>query len=94
MINLTEKAPDLIQMEIKMHLPQLDVIRFLQEKDYEVKAFSYVIPATEEFLISEPLLLVNTFTATKPDEKQSEETLYLKVFEKEIKELLKELNNG
>ena len=92
MIRLTHENPDLIKMEIKMHLPQLDVIRFLQEKGYEVKAFSYVLPATEEFLLSEPPLLVNTFTATKPGEQQSPEKEYLKAFEREIRELLKELS--
>jgi hypothetical protein len=34
---------------------------------------------------------MHTFTATKEDEEQSENILYLKVFEKEIKELLKGL---
>ena len=88
MIRLTHQNPDLIAMEIKMTMPQMDIIAFLQKKGYEVKAFSYVLPATEEFLISEPQLQVNTFTATKPEEKQCEKTEYLNVFEKEIKAFL------
>ncbi len=67
----------------------MDVINYLQKKGYEIKAFSYTVPATEEFLLSEPAFLVNTFTATKDGEKQSEETEYLKVFEREINEFLK-----
>ena len=89
MINLTEKAPDLIKMEIKMHLPQIHVIRFLQSKGYEIKAFAKTYPATEEMLTSEPGFTYHTFTATKPGEVQSFKNHYLKVFEKEIKEFLK-----
>ncbi|SKB63563.1 hypothetical protein SAMN05660477_00399 [Soonwooa buanensis] len=88
MIHLTEIKPDLIKMEIKMHLPQMDVINFLQKKGYEVKAFFFVVPASEEFLISEPAFSVSSFTATKDGELQSEETMYLNVFEKEIKSFL------
>ena len=92
MIRLTPKPPDLIQMEIQMHIPQLDVINFLQKKGYEVKAYTLVFPATEEMLLSEPRTEIHTFTATKPDESQSEESLFLNVFEKEIKEFLKEIS--
>ena len=88
MIRLTPKPPDIIKMEIQMHIPQLDVINFLQKKGYEVKAFTLVLPATEEMLLSEPRTEIHTFTATKPDENQSEETLFLNVFEKEMKEFL------
>lgn len=89
MISLTEQKPDLIKMEIKMHLPQMDVINFLQKKGYEVKAFSIVVPACEEFLTSEPAFLLSTFTATKDGQLQTYDTLYLNVFEKEIKDFLK-----
>jgi len=93
MISLTEQKPDLIKMEIKMHIPQMDVINFLQKKGYEVRAFSIVVPASEEFLTSEPAFLFNTFTATKDDELQTEKTLYLKVFEKEIIKKLNEIES-
>ena len=92
MIRLTPKPPDIIKMEIQMHIPQLDVINFLQKKGYEVKAFTLVLPATEEMLLSEPRIELHTFTATKPDENQSEENLFLNVFEKEMKEFLKEIS--
>ena len=91
MINLSEIPENIIKMEIKMHLPQIDVINFLQKKGYEVKAFSFIVPATEEFLINEPAFQVNTFTATKNGEKQNSDTLYLNVFETELKQLLKEI---
>ena len=91
MIRLTPKPPDIIQMEIQMHIPQLDVINFLQKKGYEVKAYTLVFPATEEMLLSEPRAELHTFTATKPNENQSEENLFLNVFEKEIKEFLNEI---
>ena len=92
MIRLTPKPSDIIKMEIQMHIPQIDVINFLQKKGYEVKAFTLVLPATEEMLLSEPRTELHTFTATKPDENQSEETLFLTVFEKEIKEILNEIS--
>ena len=92
MIRLTPKPPDIIKMEIQIHIPQLDVINFLQKKGYEVKAFTLVLPATEEMLLSEPRTELHTFTATKPNENQSEENLFLNVFEKEMKEVLKEIS--
>ncbi len=79
-------------MEIKMHIPQSDIISFLQMEGYDIKAFVQKLPATEEMLVNEPKTEIYTFTATKPDEKQSENTLYLKVFETEVKKLLKALN--
>ena len=91
MIRLTPKPPDIIKMEIQMHLPQIEVINFLQKKGYEVKAFTLVLPATEQMLLSEPRTEIHTFTATKPDENQSEENLFLNVFEKEIKDFLNEI---
>ena len=90
MIRLTPKN-DIIKMEIQMHIPQIDIINFLQNIGYEVKAFTLVLPATEEMLLSEPRTEIHTFTATKPDENQSEENLFLNVFEKEIKEFLNEI---
>ncbi|MCT4011393.1 hypothetical protein [Elizabethkingia anophelis] len=91
MIQLTP-INDVIRMEIKMHIPQSDIISFLQMEGYEIKAFIQKLPATEEMLVNEPKTEIYTFTATKPDEKQSENTLYLKVFETEVKKLLKTLN--
>ena len=92
MINLTEKPPDLVQMEIKMHLPQTEIFEFLQKKGYEVKAFPIHYPAKEEFLLSEPATVWHTFTATKPGESQNPQNQYLKVFENEFKQILKALS--
>ncbi|MCT3803506.1 MULTISPECIES: hypothetical protein [Elizabethkingia] len=90
-ITLTTVNPDIIRMDIKMNIPQGDIISFLQMRGYEIKAFVQVITAEESMLITEPRKEIHTFTATKEDEEQIENTLYLKVFEKEIKELLKGL---
>lgn len=76
-------------MEIKMHIPQMDVINFLQKKGYEVKSFSIAFPASEDLLVSEPAFIFSTFTATKDRQLQNFDTLYLNVFEKEIKDFLK-----
>ncbi|HCZ8394610.1 hypothetical protein [Elizabethkingia anophelis] len=90
-ITLTTVNPDIVRMDIKMNIPQGDIISFLQMRGYEIKAFVQVIPAEESMLITEPRKEIHTFTATKENEEQIENTLYLKVFEKEIKELLKGL---
>ena len=66
----------------------MDVINFLQAKGYEIKTFSYILPANEELLISEPEQEVYTFTATKGNEIPSFHNVYLNIFEKEIKKLL------
>lgn len=91
MIKAIPVGNDTIKLEIKMHTPQSDVFTFLQMRGYEIKPFFFEVPATEEFLLSEPAFTVNTFTATKPGEKQGYDTLYLNVFEKEIKTFLKGL---
>jgi len=72
-----------------MHLPQIDIINFLQRKGYEVKAFSIINPAVEEFLLSEPAFIWHTFTATKPGEEQSKENIFTNVFEMEMRDYLK-----
>jgi hypothetical protein len=89
MLRITQQKNH-IKMEINMNIPQSDIIRFLQKRGYEISAFTQVFPATEEMLLSEPRLEIHTFTATKTGETQNEENLYLKVFEKEIKEILKD----
>ena len=89
MIKLTEKPPDLVKMDIQLTIPQTEIFQFLQSKGYEIKGFPIHYPVTEEFLISEPYQIWHTFTATKKDEEQSNENQFLKVFKKEIKEILK-----
>ncbi|RKE90030.1 hypothetical protein [Epilithonimonas arachidiradicis] len=73
-----------------MHIPQTEIFEFLQKKGYEIKGFAIINPAVEEFLLSEPAFIWHTFTATKESEVQSRDNQYLKVFESEIKALLKD----
>ncbi|MCU7543514.1 hypothetical protein, partial [Riemerella anatipestifer] len=82
--------PDLIKMEITTHIPQMDIIQFLQKRGYEIKPYVYREPAEKGFLIDEPPFEWHTFTATKEGEEQSKDNLFLNVFEKEVKNLLKE----
>ena len=91
MIRLTEKAPDLIAMEIKMHLPYEDIFRFLIVRGYEVMPWLWKYE-DETFPGGTTQHESWTFTACKEGEAQSEKTLYLNVFEKEIKEFLKEIS--
>ncbi len=88
MINLTEKPPDIVAMEIKMHIPQSEIFAFLQKRGYEIKAYPIHYEAVEEHLISEPAHTWHTFTATKQDEEQTANHQYLKVFESELKAFL------
>ncbi|MEN5132673.1 hypothetical protein [Elizabethkingia anophelis] len=90
MIKTTE-INDIIKMKITMNIRQGDIISFLRMRGYEVQVYVHVIPAEESMLLSESREEIHSFTATKLGQKQCEDTLYLKVFEKEIKELLKEL---
>ncbi|MDY3352316.1 hypothetical protein PG357_10025 [Riemerella anatipestifer] len=90
MIRLTPKNPDLIKMEITTHIPQMDIIQFLQRRGYEIKPYVYREPAEKGFLIDEPPFEWHTFTATKEGEEQGKDNLFLNVFEKEVKNLLKE----
>ena len=88
MIQLTEPLID-ITMKIEMDLSQPKILDYLAKKGYEIKAFCCYYPPKEEMLINEPEFTEWTFTATKDSEPQSKENLYLKVFEKEIKRLLR-----
>lgn len=90
MIQLTE-INEIVKMNIRMNIRQGDIIGFLRMRGYEIKYYVQVIPAEESMLLSEFRKELHTFTATKESEIQSENTLYLKVFEKEIKEVLKGL---
>jgi hypothetical protein len=74
-------------MEIKLTLPHESIFAFLQKKGYEIKPWLYRFRDTS-FPEGESVIEKWTFTATKPDESQSEETLFLTVFEKEIKEIM------
>ena len=79
-----------ITMEIKLTLPHETIFAFLQKKGYEIKPWLYRF-CDETFPGGKTYHEKWTFTATKPDENQSEENLFLNVFEKEMKEFLNEI---
>jgi len=78
-----------ITMEIKLTLPYESIFAFLQKKGYEIKPWLYCYE-DDSFPAGKTHHEKLTFTATKPDESQSEENLFLNVFEKEIKHFLNE----
>ena len=80
---------ELVIMEIKIRYPHESIFVFLQKKGYEIKPWLYCYE-DESFPNGTSYHESWTFTATKPDEKQSEENLFLNVFEKEIKHFLNE----
>ena len=88
MIQLTEPLID-ITMKITMDLSQTQILEFLNQKGYRIEAYRLYLPPKEEMLVSETELLKWSFCALKPDEMPSSEKDYLKVFEKEIKRLLR-----
>ena len=75
-------------MKVELELSQPRILDYLAKKGYRVEAYHLVMEAQEEMLVSEPKMSEWTFTATKDGEKPSEENIYIKVFEKEIKGLL------
>lgn len=79
-----------IEMEIKLNLPHESIFAFLQTKGYEIKPWLYCYK-DESFPNGTSHHERWTFTATKPDENQYEETIFTVVFEKEIKEFLNEI---
>ena len=90
MIRLPQYTEHII-MEIKLTLPHESIFACLQKKGYEIKPWLYCYE-DESFPNGTSYHESWTFTATKPDESQSEETLFLTVFEKEIKEILNKIS--
>lgn len=90
MIRVMPKGDNTIFMVIEMQLPHESVFYFLQSKGYEVKNWLWRYQ-DETF----PGGVTNhetwTFTATKEGEEQCEKTMFLTVFENEIKKLLTEI---
>ena len=80
-----------ITMEIKLTLPHESIFAFLQKKGYEIKPWLYCYE-DESFPAGKTHHERLTFTATKEGQNQSEETLFLNVFENEIKEILNEIS--
>lgn len=87
MIKLTEPLID-ITMKIEMDLPQTQMIEFLKKQGYKIEGFRQYLLPTEEMLVSENENIKYTFVALKDGQTPSDDNLYLKVFEKEIKKLL------
>lgn len=92
MIRVMPKSDNTVAVTIELQLPHESIFSFLQSKGYQVKVWKWKFQ-DETF----PGGITNyenwTFTATKEGEDQNEETMFLKVFEKEIKQILKELQN-
>lgn len=86
MIRLHQHTEYII-MEIKLTLPHDSVFAFLQKKGYEIKPWLYCF-YDDSFPNGKTYHEKWTFTATKANQSQSEETLFLTVFEKEIKEIM------
>lgn len=90
MLNLKVINENLINMKINLTIPQLEIFSFLQKKGYEIKSWLWQY-TDETFPGGVSFHEKYTFTATKEGESQSEKTLYLNVFEKEIKGFLKDI---
>lgn len=88
MIRITEQN-EIVKMDIKMTIPQMEVFNFLHLRGYEVKAWLWKYK-DESFPGGKTCHEKWTFTATRKCEEQSEDNLYLTVFEAEIKKALKE----
>ena len=78
-----------ITMEIKLTVPHESIFAFLQKKGYEIKPWLYCYK-DESFPNGKTYHERLTFTATKEDQSQSEETLFNTVFEKEVKGMMKD----
>lgn len=89
MIRTTYEQGEIIGLYIKYHLPFDVVFTFLQNRGYTVKQWLWKY-TDETFPGGISYHESWTFTATKENEPQSEKNLFLSVFEKELKELLKE----
>lgn len=89
MIRTEQINPNIIKMYIQLNLEFTEVCDFLTYHGYRIVPAHLHLPAQEEMLISEPEIMKYTFCAIKGDEKPSWENQYLKVFEREIKGLLR-----
>ena len=89
MIRTEQINPNIIKMFVQLNLEFTEVCDFLTYQGYRIVPAHLHLPAQEEMLISEPEIMKYTFCAIKGDEKPSWENQYLKVFEREIKGLLR-----
>lgn len=89
MIRTEQINPNIIKMFVQLNLEFTEVCDFLTYQGYRIVPTRLHLPAQEEMLVSEPEITKYTFCAIKDDEKPSWENQYLKVFEREIKGLLR-----
>ena len=89
MIRTEQKKPNIIKMFVQLNLEFTEVCDFLTYQGYRIVPAHLHLPAQEEMLVSEPEIMKYTFCAIQGDEKPSWENQYLKVFEREIKGLLR-----
>ena len=89
MIRTEQINPNIIKMFVKLNLEFTEVCDFLTYHGYRIVPTRLHLPAQEEMLVSEPEITKYTFCAIQGDEKPSWENQYLKVFEREIKGLLR-----
>ena len=89
MIRTEQINPNIIKMFVQLNLEFTEVCDFLTYQGYRIVPTCLHLPAQEEMLVSEPEIMKYTFCAIKDDEKPSWENQYLKVFEREIKGLLR-----
>ena len=89
MIRTEQKKPNIIKMYVQLNLEFTEVCDFLTYHGYRIVPTRLHLPAQEEMLVSEPEIMKYTFCAIQGDEKPSWENQYLKVFEREIKGLLR-----
>lgn len=89
MIRTEQINPNIIKMFVTLNLEFTEVCDFLTYQGYRIVPIRLHLPAQEEMLVSEPEIMKYTFCAIKGDEKPSWENQYLKVFEREIKGLLR-----
>ena len=74
-----------------MTIPQGDILVFLQQRGYEIKPWLWSYQ-DETFPNGTTRHESWTFTATKPWERQCENTHYMTVFEEEINGVIKNSN--
>lgn len=78
-----------ITLQVHETYPVCEVLNFLTSQGYEIKQYLQKFPAEKGFLIDEPATERWTFTATKENEEQSDKAIFTRVFEREIREILK-----
>lgn len=90
MTRITEELENVIKMKIEINLTQSEIFQFLQKKGYEIKSWLWQF-TDETFPGGISSHESWTFTACKTGETQNEETIYTKVFDNEIQQILKQI---